>query len=212
VTTVFPDDNKKYLSTEPKESSTSFCRHSLRMRQMSRRTKPQPCPVESVGDSAGCSGCSLIFGLRWRRNFPTPMIVPPVPTPATNASGLMDVNDAVFSSKSEANGEQRRVADHVLQLFASRWGLEHRHISRRSMRVQLTQQSGDSCLAWRLMNRRSFESSIELIIALSSTLTANASRYCRVCHQALTLDFLAAIDAATISAIHQSILSVIDVP
>ena len=42
-------------------------------------------PVVSVGDSAGSTGSTRMEESRSRRNFPTPITVPPVPTPATKA-------------------------------------------------------------------------------------------------------------------------------
>ena len=50
------------------------------------RCFPTLHPVESVGEFAGSSGWTLTPGRRERRKRPTPITVPPVPTPATNAS------------------------------------------------------------------------------------------------------------------------------
>ncbi len=52
------------------------------------RCLPTLCPAVSVGELAGSSGWTRTPG-RWaRRKRPTPMTVPPVPTPATKASGV----------------------------------------------------------------------------------------------------------------------------
>src|ERR1019366_3447729 len=51
------------------------------------RCLPTLWPVESVGEFAGSIGWRRIAGFRLRRKRPAPMIVPPVPTPATNAAG-----------------------------------------------------------------------------------------------------------------------------
>ena len=40
---------------------------------------PTLCPVDMVGELAGSTGCSVMPGTCSRRNFPAPMIVPPVP-------------------------------------------------------------------------------------------------------------------------------------
>jgi hypothetical protein len=44
-------------------------------------------PVRSVGEYSGSSGCTRTFGNTERSARPTPMTVPPVPTPVTNALG-----------------------------------------------------------------------------------------------------------------------------
>src|ERR1019366_5203046 len=51
------------------------------------RCLPTLWPVESVGEFDGSIGWRRIAGFRLRRKRPAPMIVPPVPTPATNAAG-----------------------------------------------------------------------------------------------------------------------------
>ena len=51
------------------------------------RCLPTLWPVRSVGLSAGSSGCTFTSGTAARRQRPTPMTVPPVPTPATKAVG-----------------------------------------------------------------------------------------------------------------------------
>jgi len=44
---------------------------------------------KSVGELAGSMGCNRIPGRTERRNRPAPISVPPVPTPATNAAGVI---------------------------------------------------------------------------------------------------------------------------
>lgn len=58
--------------------------------------------------------------------------------PILDAAGHVDmlclgVDDAFFSSELAANGEQRRVADHVLQLFASSGCVANRDVRPRGL-------------------------------------------------------------------------------
>ena len=55
-------------------------------------------PVDMVGDSAGSSGCTRVAALRAFRHAPTPITVPPVPTPETIKSTLPPVSVQISSA------------------------------------------------------------------------------------------------------------------
>ena len=48
-------------------------------------------PVESVGEFSGSNGYALALGFTALIARPIPMTVPPVPTPATTASGVLPI-------------------------------------------------------------------------------------------------------------------------
>ena len=68
---------------------------SMTERSSTSGTKPAPmpwilcgpgCPPESTGESSGSTAMILSEGRRGFSTWPTPVMVPPVPTPETNTS------------------------------------------------------------------------------------------------------------------------------
>ena len=55
-------------------------------------------PPESTGEAAGSTAMTCTSGLRSLRTCPTPVIVPPVPTPETRMSTVPSVSSQISSA------------------------------------------------------------------------------------------------------------------
>ena len=88
-------------------NASSFSTVMISSRRLTSRiagTNPAPipwigcgplAPPDSTGDAAGSTATSCTEGLRSFSTWPTPVIVPPVPTPATTMSTRPSVSDQI---------------------------------------------------------------------------------------------------------------------